>query len=107
MDTLGKRVRYARKQSKMTQQQLADRVGLSREAITLLENGSSKGTTKIMELAKALGVSPGWLLWGNERLDRVTPEVLQMALDLMDSPVETRAVVKALIEANKKNSADD
>jgi transcriptional regulator with XRE-family HTH domain len=107
MDTVGKRVRYARTQAGMTQQQLADRVGVSREAISLLEHDKSRSTKKAMEIAKALDVSPGWLLWGDKQLDRLTPEILQLALDLSEAPVETRAVVQALIAANKKNTSHD
>ena len=107
MDTFGKRLRYARQQQRLTQQQLADRVGLSREAIAMLETGKTQGTARLMEIAKTLRISPGWLLWGNEKLDEVTPAVLQAAVDLQSLPTETRAAILALIASNKQNSTTD
>ena len=67
MKTLAERLKFARLQMipKCSQQKLANMSGLSQTTITMLENGTRDSTTKIVELAKALGVSVDWLSTGN------------------------------------------
>ena len=67
MKTLAERLKFARLQMtpKCSQQKLANMSGLSQTTITMLENGTRDSTTKIVELAKALGVSADWLSTGN------------------------------------------
>lgn len=90
----------------MTQEQLADRVGLTRQAIAMIETGKVRRTNKIKEFAVALDVSPGWLAWGDERMDEVDEDVLQAAIDMAALAPEQRALILALIAANKRDSTD-
>jgi transcriptional regulator with XRE-family HTH domain len=53
----------------LTQEQLAAQVGMPETTISRLENGKQGAKprqTTIQKLAKPLGVSPAWLLWGEE-----------------------------------------
>lgn len=59
--SIGTRVREARKRAKMTQAQLAAKVGMSQGSLSELESGESAGTTLIASIAAALGVSALWL----------------------------------------------
>lgn len=61
---LGKRVKEIREIRGLTQDQLAKRVGMTQGAIHNLEKRDSRGTRYIMEIAKALSVSPEWLRSG-------------------------------------------
>jgi transcriptional regulator with XRE-family HTH domain len=106
METLGKRLKYARKRAKMSQEQLADRVGLSRQAVAMIETGKTLRTNKIKEFAMALDVSPGWLAWGDERMDEVDEDALQAAIDIAALAPEQRALILALIAANKRQTED-
>ena len=106
MDTVGKRIKHARERARMTQEQLADRVGLTRQAIAMIETGKVRRTNKIKEFAVALDVSPGWLAWGDERMDEVDEDVLQAAIDMASLAPEQRALILALIAANKRDSTE-
>lgn len=58
---LGKRVKEARDAAKLSQAQLAEKVGISQTAIHLLEQRDSESSKFLVELARALNVSPEWL----------------------------------------------
>lgn len=62
--SIGARVREARKDAKLTQEQLAKRVGIRQSTLSELENGESAGTGYVATMAAALGVSPLWLETG-------------------------------------------
>src|SRR5205085_743572 len=65
----GERLREARLRAKLTQADLARKVGLGQSAIAEAEN-TANGTTKTVQIAKVLGVRPEWLADGTgEMLD--------------------------------------
>ena len=66
MTTLGIRVRKARRDKKLSQKALAERVGIKQQAIQRIERGDVKNTSYIVQLAHILEVSPDWLANGKE-----------------------------------------
>lgn len=56
---MGYKIRELREAKKMTQEELADKSGVSRGTISALENGSMRNTTSktLLKLAQALGTS--------------------------------------------------
>jgi transcriptional regulator with XRE-family HTH domain len=63
METLGTRLKAAREAAGLTQQELAERVGMSgQQAIGMIESGKSKNPTKLVDIARACGVTPEFLL---------------------------------------------
>lgn len=59
----GALIRSARKRKKLTQQELADQVGLCRTSIVGIENGAqSVNICQLLHMAKALGELPSSLL---------------------------------------------
>lgn len=56
---MGHRIRELREAMKMTQEELADKSGVSRGTISALENGSMRNTTSktLLKLAQALNTS--------------------------------------------------
>ena len=62
--SIGSRIREARKRAKLTQGELASKVGLKQGSISELETGESTGTTLIASFAAALGVNALWLETG-------------------------------------------
>lgn len=58
---LGKRVKEAREIAKLSQAQLAEMVGISQTAIHLLEQRDSGSSKFLIELSRALNVTPEWL----------------------------------------------
>jgi len=65
MDTLADRVRKARSELGLTQQQLAERAGMRQQGIQSIEDGTSKRPRRLVELARALGKTPEWLMDGD------------------------------------------
>lgn len=66
--SIGQRIKRARlsRKPKITQQQLADAVGVSRQSVTQWETGETKTLEgeHLLLTAKALGVTARWLLYG-------------------------------------------
>lgn len=62
--SIGSRIKEARKQAKLSQSALAQKVGMSQSALSELETGESSGTTLLASLAAALGVNALWLETG-------------------------------------------
>ena len=70
MDTLAKRLKFAREKRKLTQEQLSELSGVAQSDISKYERGKSLKTTNLVSLAKALDCNPEWLdtgdgnIWG-------------------------------------------
>ncbi|HFW3114419.1 TPA: helix-turn-helix domain-containing protein [Salmonella enterica subsp. diarizonae serovar 61:r:-] len=62
--TLASRVKERRKALGLTQTTLAERAGMRQQSVQYLESGAAKGTSFILELARALECDPVWLKYG-------------------------------------------
>lgn len=62
--SIGTRIKEARRAAKMTQKELAAKVGVKQATISELETGESSGTTLIASFASALNVNALWLETG-------------------------------------------
>ncbi len=62
LKNIGKRIRYYRLLRGLTQQELADRIGVTWEMISRYENGRSDPSRKIVLIANVLNLSPNNLL---------------------------------------------
>ncbi|MBS7837357.1 XRE family transcriptional regulator [Wohlfahrtiimonas chitiniclastica] len=60
------RLKQARAAKKLSQAKLAELAGVTQPTIMFIENGRNKGSSKIVDIANALDVSPDWLLHGKE-----------------------------------------
>ncbi|MGJ7133314.1 LexA family protein [Morganella morganii] len=74
MNTLGERIKFRRRQLKMTQRDVAECVGISASAVTQWE-GDSTGLSSenLLRLSAVLRCSPQWLLLGEGELDLPFP----------------------------------
>ena len=91
LTTLGERIRDARRAAGLSQEKLAERVGVTRQAVTKWENGQSAPSTEnLLRLAEVLGVP------ANTLLDAAAPE-LQMQADQ----------IYALQKAKARQGADE
>lgn len=69
--TLGERIAYYRKKAGYSQEGLAERLGVSRQAISKWETGeATPDAERIIVLAAALGISTDTLLLGKEESER-------------------------------------
>lgn len=64
MKTLGERLKFARVSAGISQEKLAKILGISQGTIGHIENGVTKHTKYIVDLAQAVGVKPDWLATG-------------------------------------------
>lgn len=62
--TFSERLSLAMKEAKMTQGSLAEAVGMAQPSIWKLVSGGAKGSTRVVDLARALGVQAEWLSTG-------------------------------------------
>lgn len=58
---MGDRIRERRKAAKWSQARLSEESGISQQMLSKLERGVAFGTTEIVQLARALNVTPRWL----------------------------------------------
>ncbi len=67
VDTLGQRLREARRRAVLTQAELALKAGVALITVTRLENEEGESNPRpetVRRLAKALDMDPAWLLFG-------------------------------------------
>lgn len=64
MKNFGDRLKASLQHAQMTQQQLADKVGISQQLINYATTDRAKGSKHSLQMAKALRVSPEWLSTG-------------------------------------------
>jgi len=67
-ESIGDRVRTARKHAKLTQAQLAKKSDTSQGAISDIENGRNKESSSLYDIAKVTGVSADWLIKGQGKM---------------------------------------
>lgn len=65
VDTIGKRLRWARKERKLTQQLLAERSGVRQSDISKIERDEIQRPTGLLALSRALRCNPDWLDTGD------------------------------------------
>lgn len=97
-ENLAVRLRRARNAAGLTQQELADRAGLSRDAIAKIETGQAAYTRKIVEIANVLDVSAAWLQFGVSEVGKLDEDSLKTAMTYQDLTDEQRAKIKSLID---------
>jgi len=71
---LGKRVKSRREQLKMSQDELAQAIGVTGAAISALETRDSRSSRQLSKLAKALSTSEQWLETGVEVAENTIQE---------------------------------
>ena len=101
-ELIGKRVREYRKKQKLTQQALAEQVGLVPSNISHIERGTTKlSIQSLIRIANALHVSAESLLCDN--LEHVIQPFHQEIADIIDdcSPKEIR-ILEDILVASKK-----
>ena len=65
-EEIGRRIKERRKEIKLTQLYIADKLGYSENVIARAERGRGLDLAKLFMLADVLRVSPQWLIFGGE-----------------------------------------
>lgn len=85
----GERIKRLRTSKELTQEQLAEKINVSRTYIAKIENGLQTGPIEIaIELAEFFDVSLDFLLLGKENRRIGRRQCLRMAIDIL-SELET------------------
>jgi transcriptional regulator with XRE-family HTH domain len=79
MDTLAKRLIWAREQKGLTQAALAKLSGVTQSTIGNLESGIRSSARRIVDIAAALNVNPNWLANGQGNATEAEPNMLSVA----------------------------
>ena len=102
---LADRIRYRMSELNLTQEALAERVGMSQAMIYKLLSRKAKNTTKIVELADALECDVEWLATGKAIRHQVQEDNSQSTYTPKLSVKELTKQLKALPKAQKKKIA--
>lgn len=93
--SIGSRIKEARRAAKLTQKDLAKKVGMAQASLSELETGESQSTTLVASLAAALGVSALWLETGKGQMGEgglMSSASPDNVLDLVPGAMRVRAV---------------
>lgn len=93
----GRRLKAARKSNKVTQNDLAERVGLSRTSITNIERGRQQVSLHVfLSLSKAVGIEPVRLLPDMGLLAPVDQKLKDEVKKQTQDNVEATAVMRSI-----------
>lgn len=99
--TLGERIRDRRRSLRMSQKEIADKIGVSVAAISLWEKDkASPSSDNMKSLAAALNCSPTWLLMEMETLT-VTPAGIEN--QYTESELKTLSAIFDLLPKKQRN----
>jgi len=105
MTSLGDRLKFARKEAKLSQEKLARLVGVKQQAIGALENGDARSTTHLLRLAAALNVRPEWLERGAEPM-RPAGEPRANGAQHVDLEARAQQLTNDLLKGRKVTSEE-
>jgi transcriptional regulator with XRE-family HTH domain len=81
LESYGARFRHCREASRLTQLELAEKVGLTRSSIANIEAGRQKSTIEdATRYAAALAVDPAWLAFGRVTIGQPGPPAPRQAV---------------------------
>lgn len=105
--TVGERVAWARERARLTQLQLADRIGRTQQHVSALEKNKlgSPGKALIMKVSKELEVPAAWLLFGIEELEMLSEEAIRLALEWEQIPDDDmKKIIQSAVAKHTKLS---
>lgn len=109
MDTIGSRIRERRRELGLSQQQLGDRVKITKAAISAIESGKTKSPTPrtLFDISEALACSAEYLLNGDNEQHPAdasvqdTADELYAVREFMQLRVEERRAIYEFIRKIK------
>lgn len=98
--TVGERIKHLRKEQQLTQQQLADIVGITYIQIGRYETGKSNASSETLQkIATALNSTTDFLMNGGNAEQLNDKELLQQFKEIENLPANDKNVIKTLIDA--------
>lgn len=102
---IGKRIRKYRKALSLSQEQLAEMIGISTTHMSHIETGSTKlSLTVLVEISKSLSISMDTIIFGQEKPsdDKTNSEIYELLATC--SPAQTKVLLE-VIRATKLSLA--
>jgi len=97
---VGKRIKELRKEQQLTQQQLAEKVGITYVQIGRYETGKSNASADVLQkVAGALGTTTDFLMSGGNAEQLTDKELLQQFKEVELMEKEDKNTIKTLIDA--------
>ena len=97
---LGLRIKETRKQQRMTQEMLAERINVSPHYIYEIERGlKNMSLATLTDISCALNVSTEYLLFGHTINEKNEPAADQLDLLLQSLPPQKRQNINCILEA--------
>ena len=101
METIGNRITKYRKEKGLTQEALAEKLGVSSQAVSKWENDASCPDISLLpQLCKELGVTTDELLTGNSTAVRMLPENQRKSLEELTLRVRVNTVAGDKVRVN-------
>ena len=98
--TVGERIKQLRKEAELTQQQLADKVGVTYIQIGRYETGKSNASADVLQkVAETLGTTTDFLMSGGNAQQLSDKELLQQFKEVELLPSEDKHLIKTFIDA--------
>ena len=100
---MGQRIKFRRKEMRMKQAELAERIDISNNHISSIENGKEKPSLDLfISLCEELHVTPDYLLLGSMHANNIPLDIVDgLRLCSQDDIELTRQFVELLIRRNK------
>lgn len=99
MSILAERLKQAREARKLSQSDLAERVGMKQTSIASIEAGVVERPKKLREIARALGCTEAWLLGEDEDRDHEIVRETEDERDGIQMDVPPGAIVEIDVRA--------
>ncbi len=101
METIGNRISKYRKEKNLTQEGLAEKLGISAQAVSKWENDAScPDITLLPQLCKELGITTDELLTGNSEKVQMLPESQRKPLEELTFRVRINSVAGDKVRVN-------
>lgn len=84
------RIKQRRNELELSQRKLADLVGISQPAVAKIEKGAE--TAHVVDIARALGVTPEWLVYGQDRQEKFMGAAEVVDPSALTSPAPVQGV---------------
>mgnify|MGYP000520688747 FL=1 len=102
--SIASRLKSARKTANLTQERLAQASGVTQGAIQKVENGKSHRPRKLKKIAAVLGVSPAWLLLGEEEGGfPLSDDEKALLMRFRQLDPEDKTILKSLVDKLVRN----
>lgn len=104
MSTIKDRLRDARTKAGLTQVELAKMAKTTQQAVEKIENGvtTMPRSALLKRLADALQVSPAWLAFGVEEIDKLSKEAIDAARLFDNLSPDQRAAILTILKSQQK-----